>query len=206
MKLSYQEHRAEFEAKFAEYSIVEDSLEVHHSPSGKYTLEVQKYSKGEGIWAYSRGLVKRNSDRFLVADVKRNYGAFWHAWVLHPNGHEYLLCGEDYQGYNIICLDTGENLFHYPEDAFEGTGFCWATVHPSPDGLTLAVEGCYWACPYELVFYDFSDPSTIPLLELTRIEEYFDVTGWDGNTTFHYAMGESKAERQPTVWQHLSKL
>jgi hypothetical protein len=206
MTLSYQEHRAEFEAKFAEYSIVKDSLEVHQSPSGNYTLETQKYLKGEDGWAYSRGLVKRNSDQFLVADVKRNYGVFWHAWVLHPNGHEYLLCGEDYQGYNVICLDTGENLFHYPIEAFEGTGFCWAAVQPAPNGLTLAVEGCYWACPYDLVFYDFSDPTKIPLPELTRIEEYLDVTGWDGNKTFHYAMGESKAERQPAVWQHPSKL
>jgi hypothetical protein len=75
-------------------------------------------------------------------------------------------------------------------------------VLPSPDGLTLAVEGCYWACPYDLVFYNFSDPTKLPLPELTRIEEYLDVTGWDGNKTFHYAMGETKAERQPAVWQH----
>jgi hypothetical protein len=122
MTLRYQAERAEFEAKFAEYAIVENSLEIHHSPSGKYMLEVQQYSRGEGTWAYSRGLVKRNSDRFLVADVRRNYGVFWHAWVLHPNGQEYLLCGEDYQGYNIICLDTGENLFHYSIEAFEGRG------------------------------------------------------------------------------------
>jgi hypothetical protein len=80
-------------------------------------------------------------------------------------------------------------------------GFCWASVHPAPDGLTLAIEGCYWACPYELVFYDFRDPQNVPLLEIARIEEYFDATGWEDNRTFNYSMGESKATREPALWR-----
>ena len=29
----------------------------------------------------------------------------------------------------------------------------------SPDGHTLAVDGCHWACPYEYRFFDFTDPA-----------------------------------------------
>jgi hypothetical protein len=202
METRYLKQRQEIEEVFARASRLEDSVETHPSPSGKYSLETVQYKTGEDTWNYSRGLVRRTSDQVQIADIKRNYGIFWHAWVTHPNGFEYLLCGEDYQGYSVICLDTGENKTYFPPEAFDGTGFCWATVHPSPDGLTLAVEGCYWACPYELVFYDFSSPQDIPLLEIARIEDYFDATGWEDNTTFGYSMGESNAEREPALWRH----
>jgi len=37
--------------------------------------------------------------------------------------------------------------------------FCWAATVLSPDGRTLLVDGCHWACPYEYRFYDFTDPA-----------------------------------------------
>jgi hypothetical protein len=52
-------------------------------------------------------------------------------------------------------------------------------VYPSPDGLVLAVDGCYWACPYEIVFFDFANPASLPLPEIDRCEEVTDpVIGW----------------------------
>lgn len=32
----------------------------------------------------------------------------------------------------------------------------------------LIVDGCYWACPYELVAFDFSKPMDLPYPELHR--------------------------------------
>ncbi len=119
----------------------------------------------------------------------------------HPDGQEFLLCGEDYQGYNVIDLERGENKVFFPAEGFDGHGFCWTQVHPSPDGLVLAVEGCYWACPYALVLYDFCNPSKLPLPELARLEEYYDVIGWRDNDTLEYSQGESSAERVPATWQ-----
>lgn len=142
-------------------NLIQGSEEVHLSPSGKYKLVTSRYSTKKGCWAYSRGTVTK--DGKIVADVKRNYSRFPFAWAEnHPNGHDYLICGEDYQGQTIIELDTGKRLDHLPEDAKKGWGFCWAVIHPSPDKLTLAVEGCYWACPYEVVFIDFSEPMQAP--------------------------------------------
>jgi len=114
-----------------------------------------------------------------------------------------LLCGEDYQGYNVIRLETSENNCFFPSEAFDGRGFCWTEVHPSPDGLVLAIEGCYWGCPYELVFYDFRDPSKLPLPELVRLE-YFNVSGWRDDHCFDYSRGESSAERIPATLQRSS--
>lgn len=186
----YKAWRQEVENAFANATSVDGSGESHLSPSGSYVLETSAYSTGPNTWNYSRGIVRRASDRSVVADIKRNYGSFWHAWVIHPNGNEYLLCGEDYQGYNVIELPSGRNQIHFPEEGFSGAGFCWVVVHPSPDGLTLAVDGCYWACPYELVFYDFSEPMMLPLRELMRIEDFEDTVGWDGADTFAYHRSE----------------
>jgi hypothetical protein len=84
----------------------------------------------------------------IIADIKRNHALFWRSWVLQGD-NEYLLCGEDYQGYNVIALNgvnCGRNVFTFPPEAVDGRGFSWTAVKPSTDGKTLAVDGCYWVC------------------------------------------------------------
>jgi len=198
----YEERRRHIDRVFIGQSPLEGSAETHVSPSGEYSLEVSVYSSGPRTWDYSRGVVRRTSDHAVVADVKRNYGSFWHAWVSHPNGNEYLLCGEDYQGYNVIELQSGQNRVHFPAEAYNGTGFCWVVVHPSPDGLTLAVDGCYWACPYELVFFDFAEPMALPLKELARIDDFEETVGWDAANAFSYLSGEDSG-KQSVTWERV---
>ncbi|MHC4478215.1 MAG: hypothetical protein ACYTEL_21465 [Planctomycetota bacterium] len=48
----------------------------------------------------------------------------------------------------------------------------------------LAVDGCYWACPYDLVFYDFRNPDILPLDEIKRIASLDDCERWKDNDTF----------------------
>jgi hypothetical protein len=216
---SYAEHRLEVLATFATAQPIADSSKQFVSGSGLYRLETQEFQTHTG-WAYSLGVVTRvgadtptarvGADTSTarvgadtpIAEIKRNYGHFWHAWVQHPNGKEYLLCGEDYQGYNVICLETGENRVYFPESGLQGRGFCWAAVHPSPDGLVLAVDGCYWACPYELVFVDFSDPLALPLPELARFEDLKDTSGWQDNHVFGFELfDEDGRAATHFVWQ-----
>lgn len=133
----------------------------------------------------------------IIADIRRNYGHFWHAWVFRGEREEYLLCGEDYQGYNVIDLVTAGNFVEFPEPGYQGDGFCWVAAHPSPDGKILAVEGCYWACPYELVFFDFSNPSMLPLPELSRADFYEVAEGWAGDGEFRYTVEDPACEGDP---------
>lgn len=114
-----------------------------------------------------------------------------------------MLCGEDYQGYSVIQCKSGRVEIYFPDEGFDGGGFCWAAVHPSPDGLTLAVEGCYWACPYEIVFYDFTDPMVLPLKELARIDDFDEVIGWDNKSTFSYTVSEDSREQKKS-WNRTS--
>ena len=184
MEKRYKERRKEIEVFFESAELVSDLVEEFVSPSGKFMLRTEVYSKGKNTWSYSRGIVTLVGSNEVIADVKRNYGTFWHEWCKHPNGFEYLLCGEDYQGYTVINLDERSIKSFFPESAYDGNGFCWAKVYASPGGNILAVDGCYWACPYELVLYDFTEPDILPLSELSRTEDLMESEGWLNENTF----------------------
>jgi hypothetical protein len=156
----YGEKRREVEAYFVDDNRVVGSEAVHMSPSGKYRLVVIDCD-GKQRWDFSRGMVYRGDQ--LIADVKRNYGIFHFGWAEgHPNGHDYLLCGEDYQGQTVIELDTGKRQDYIHESAHGGGGFCCAAYYPSPDRKLIVIDGCVWAAPYELLFRRFDDPMSLP--------------------------------------------
>lgn len=164
-------------------------VSVVMSPSGKYRLEVSAYETGPNSWSYSRGLVFEGGE--LIAQIDRNYGAFPFSWCeKHLNGHSYLICGEDYQCQTVIELDTRKRMDYIDPRAEAGVAFCWAAHYPSPDGSRLFVDGCYWAAPYDLVLFDFSDPMHLPYPELYRWEWPVEkVHGFmrDGSFVFDYS-------------------
>jgi len=143
------------------------------SPSGRFKLVIDYYATTPGCWNYSRGRVYRISDGNLIADIKRNYSVFHHSFVV-KNGQEYLISGRSYMNQCIVNLDKGKEIEVSDEALMKmGTAFCWAAAVLSPDGNTLVVDGCHWACPYEYKFFDFSDPSKgWPELEIISKEEY----------------------------------
>lgn len=129
------------------------------SPSGKYKLVLTSFSTGKGTWSYRQGQVYTQGSDTPIATVQRNYHSFPFLFVEgHPNGHDYLVCGEDYQGQTVIELDTGRRRDELPDAAKKGHGFCWAGFEFVPSMQALLVDGCYWAAPYEFRFYDFTDP------------------------------------------------
>ncbi|HJW30501.1 MAG TPA: hypothetical protein VJ508_14815 [Saprospiraceae bacterium] len=201
----YLARRPAIEQFFTPENHINEPPAMHRSPSGRYDLEISKYHTKPKSWDYSRGVVKHIESGAVIADIKRNYGVFLHSWVNHQNGFEYLLCGEDYQGYSVINLVTGVHHRYFPEQAYAGGGFCWAAVSPSPDGLVLAVEGCVWACPYDLVVYDFANPEQLPLPELARIENIANCSGWKDNSTFIYERSFDVRASDGTPFEQLSE-
>lgn len=130
----------------------------------KYRLVISHYKTRPGCGGVSKGEVFCGDK--LIATVKRNYDSFWHYFVLnHPKtGHDYLLCGEDYQGYNVINLTTGENHVYVPKAALEGIGWCIIEVTGfDRETCKLMADGCIWACNYETITFDFSNPDVVPL-------------------------------------------
>lgn len=163
---------------FKKSPVIKDKVKSHASYSGKYVLTIEPLDMGKGHWQYTRGTIKTKSGK-KIAIVERNYSSFPFAFVEnHPDGHDYLICGENYQGQTIIQLDTGKRVDYLPDAASQGHGFCWIKIHPSPDGLTLAVEGCYWGSPYEIRFVDFSKPMMCPFPQFSHDESYDEFGSW----------------------------
>lgn len=136
------------------------------SESGKYEFHLTYHTTGKNTWNLSKAKVYVG-DKPLT-EVYRNYSSFPYLFIEdHPNGHDYLICGEDYQGQTVIELDTGRRREFLPKEAKEGFGFCWSSYEFHKATQILVVNGCYWACPYEFKFYDFADPMEKgwPLLE-----------------------------------------
>lgn len=199
MKPWYEEKRKAVEATFETAVRVDDEAKTARSPSGRYSLEIVPYGNGPGKWAYTRGLVRGEEPNSVLADVKRNYSQFPYSWCEgHSNGHDYLICGEDYQGQTIIELDTGQRLDYVPDSAERGFGFCWVAHYPSPDGKYIFVDGCVWACPYELILYDFSSPMALPYQEIKRWPVW-RVGGFqpDGSFSFEYVVEVRKSDGKP---------
>lgn len=89
----------------------EETHSIEKSDQVKYILKTAPYRTRGVCWDFNLGEVfeEKNSKIRKIAEVKRNYHDFWFEWVLnHPDGHDYLVCGKDYQGVTVIRLDTGE--------------------------------------------------------------------------------------------------
>lgn len=144
---------------FSDDHLLDRPPTLHPSPSGRFRLEVRTYRTRPNCWCYSRGTVIRIADGAVVADVQRNYSNFHHSFVT-KDGREFLVAGRSYMGQTIVDLDRAEewNDPKHP-DGYDGVEFCWAASLLSPDGNTLLVDGCHWACPYEYRFFDFTDPA-----------------------------------------------
>lgn len=121
-------------------------MKTETSPSGKYSLTISTIETKPGCWDYTCGVVKAGDRE--ISTVKRNYSSFPFLWIEdHPNGHDYLVCGENYQGQTVIELDTGKRRDFLPEEAKKGHGFCWGSCTFDRTTMMLVVCGCIWACP-----------------------------------------------------------
>jgi len=153
--------------------------------STRFDIEIRSYFTKQGCWEVTWAVVTEKTTGKEVASVKRNYSQFWYSFEEHSNGSEYLLCGADYQGQTVVNLDMGKRYDNLPPEAKDGFGFCWASA--TAYGNKLAVEGCYWACPYELIIYDFSEPEQLPYKELARLDiENIHNLRWIDNNTIEY--------------------
>ena len=137
------------------------------SPCGRYSLRVTPYKTRPGFSYFTLGEVFRAQDleqTEKICEIRRNYPDLWSFFLSdHPlTGHDYLLTGEDYQGFSLVNLTTGVKRSFRNPGADQGFGWCPISAKIiqgfRENRVTLSVDGCYWAGPYEQRIYDFSDP------------------------------------------------
>ena len=76
-------------------------------------------------------------------------------WIHHSNGREYLLFRVELYGYGVFDFAAGKEFFYVPKGP---ESFIWTNATYQPQSNMLAVEGCFWACPYGVHLVDFSEP------------------------------------------------
>lgn len=134
------------------------------SPSKKYKLLISEYKTKENSWNYTQGVIIRVATNITIAKINRNYSQFNYSF-LTKGDTEWLQVGESYMAQTFVNLETGQifdNLekLKLTKQFQQGLSFCWDKSWLSPDGNTLAVDGCYWAHEFEFQFFDFTDPAT----------------------------------------------
>ena len=183
-----------------------ETLKEVLSPLGRYKLVISYHSTRKGSWGYTKGRTFRVSTGEMVGEVCRNYSSFPYLFVEdHPSSHDYLVCGSDYQGQTVVELDTKSRKDYLPSSARAGFGFCWSSYQASPSKLTLAVEGCFWACPYEVWMVDFSAPMVgLWTLEMTPSEVFLEWVPTEPDTAllgpaeYRYCIPLDKREKDMT--------
>ncbi len=180
--------RNSFKEHFKETIIDEGTRETTFSPSKKYRVDTFVNECYSYIKVYDAVLNE------LIFEFIVNEDTFRHGWGT-KNATEYLVCAEDiYGGQTIIDL-TNKKLEGYSPEV---EGFIWTDIYLSPDGTKLATIGCYWACPFVIKIFDFTNPLDLPLRELKEIELLDNdevIVQWLDNSTLQ--MKGVKREKEP---------
>jgi len=163
----YKEYRKSTLEYFDSDSIGEIK-EVIISPCNNYSLTTYKDQTAPNCWNFLKIVVKSLVSNTIITEVNRNYSDSYYYFY-----NDYLIIGEDYQGYSIINLKTETINVYFPDEGYKGFGFCWSNIVGVYNNK-LIVEGCYWACPYDCLVYDITNIEQLPLPELDR----FDCDGW----------------------------
>ena len=93
-----------------------------------------------------------------------------------------------------------------------GHHFIWTDCVLSPDEKRLAIDGCHWACPYEIRIFDVSsDPPAFPLRELAVFPLVGGRLRWIDNETIgefkeyqelsRHILGEFSPWKTLRTWQ-----
>lgn len=154
----------------------------HKSPSGKYNLEIQSGNEKE-VWNYSKGVVYQNGKR--LGEVFRNYSKFPHAWIEnHIDGNDYLICGSDYTGQTIVCLNQVTRMDS--DDTCKPQSWIWAEHYPNPTGDLIAVIGCPWGGMYSVKVFDFRTPQPNLIKVAGPPHEHITGLSWEDDRTLKY--------------------
>ena len=169
------------------------------SPCGRFELVIDLYGTPGNPTSPCVGVstVKWVATGEIILTTKHNDAQCTHAWVSR-SGVDYLLFPECLEGQSVMDLTNRRVAGFFSKEET----FIWCVITLSPDEDKIAIEGCYWACPYEVTIYDFRDPMTLPLPILTQItfsvrdgawesfgawldDRRFTIVGQDGMACIH---------------------
>ncbi|MGB4811819.1 MAG: hypothetical protein WBP13_04980 [Methylophilaceae bacterium] len=157
--------RADLKKDFEENTFQKNDVETFLSPSKQFRLDVTNFESKEPNLGLTKVEIFDQNLNEKLFDFFINESPFFYGWVT-SNKMDYLICAENiFGGQTVIDLTHRKMAGYSPNE----DGFIWTEFHLSPDGKTLATIGCYWACPYVIKLFDFSNPLNLPLTEIKEI-------------------------------------
>ncbi len=117
-------------------------------------------------------------------------------WI-YKDKKDYLLLPEAQGGQSIFDIAEQKlHSFYSSEDPF-----IWTDIHVSADKTKLAVTGCYWACPFEIVVYDCTELTKLPYTCVYRqpLDNNFEIKEWEDNRTIVLTTKNKKTEQRVKI-------
>lgn len=159
--------------------------ETSDSPTNNFRLVATNFWSKDPNWDLTKVELFSMVTGEKLFDFFTNDGQFFYSWLKKGND-EYFICAEDLFGGQTVVDLTNKKMSGY-SPGWDVDGFIWTNFHLSPNGNVLATIGCFWACPYVIKLYDFTDPMSLPLIELAKVDLISNseiITGWLDNETF----------------------
>ena len=127
--------------------------------SAQYSVHVQRYNGSVNGYNLHGSECRLLHGGKAIAQWRsiNNDGEFFQQ-IQHSNGRTYLIFRQDLYGYSVLELDSGEIMQFFPDKALTGETFIWTDAAYNPSTNTLAVSGCYWACPFSTHLFTFDNP------------------------------------------------
>lgn len=173
-----QDIRADISRYFDGNGFIPGTEEIHYSPDRNYFFRSACYRQTckNRNWTVSKIQLFQMHNQEKLFEYIRNDDSLFHGWLTNE-GKTYLYLSEDLEGKSIFSF-ADRQFYSY---SFEADTFIWCEYFPSPNGKRLAVIGCHWACPYELVVFDTSNPADYPYRELYRQDTFREKIEWSGD-------------------------
>lgn len=196
-----EEIRAAIKTYFEPANLIEGTAETTVSPSGNYRLDTSSFyqTKPNCNWSVTKVEIFENKSNKIAFSFFCNDDQFFYSW-LNQDNTEYFICAEDIFGGQTIIDLTNRKMESYSPNK---DGFIWTDFHLSPDGKYLAAIGCYWACPFVIKLFDFTNPLSLPLTEIKEIKLLDNdeiIISWVDNENLK--MKGVKREREPEYFEN----
>jgi hypothetical protein len=160
--------------------------------------------------------ITRLADNQIVARLFRDHHTPpQYVWLSRNPGPILIWASTYCYGYEVV--DFGRHELHHIEEN-PGEDFIWTGVSLSPDQQLLAIEGCYWACPYQIRILDVRECSRgLAFPEVGLFQQMPGTLQWTSNLTLQTTNNGhqtwcgviSPAWREPkqrlTVWRTLMR-
>lgn len=131
----------------------------------EYSLEIKTFSRRNledenHIYLTAQDITLINNRNEIIFSYRTIDNHLLNKIIRHSNGRKYLIFCKDLYGYSVLDLSSLEVFDFFPEESFEQESetFIWCDVFYNPENNIIAIDGCYWACPYSIVLMDFTNP------------------------------------------------